>query len=198
MISRFFILRPVFASVISIIIVLAGLVAIGALPVAQYPQIVPPEVVVQATYPGADAQTIASTVATPLEEQINGAEHMIYMRSTSTASGTLSLSVYFDIGTDPDQATIDVNNRVQRAAALLPEEVTRQGVTVRKRSTSILQVLTMSSPGGRYEPSSSPITPHQRARRAAPHEGVGDASLFGPSDYSMRIWLRPTRSRDTI
>ena len=194
MISRFFILRPVFASVISIIIVLAGLIAMRALPVAQYPQIVPPEVVVQATYPGADAQTIATTVATPLEEQINGAEHMIYMRSTSTASGTLSLSVYFDIGTDPDQATIDVNNRVQRAAALLPEEVTRQGVTVRKRSTSILQVLTMSSPGGRYDTifisNYALINVLDELRRT---EGVGDASLFGQSDYSMRIWLRPDK-----
>ncbi len=194
MISRFFILRPVFASVISIIIVLAGLIAMRVLPVAQYPQIVPPEVVVQATYPGADAETIASTVATPLEEQINGAEHMIYMRSTSTASGTLSLSVYFDIGTDPDQATIDVNNRVQRAAALLPEEVTRQGVTVRKRSTSILQVLTMSSPGGRYDTifisNYALINVIDELRRT---EGVGDASLFGQSDYSMRIWLRPDK-----
>ncbi len=194
MISRFFILRPVFASVISIIIVLAGLVSIRALPVAQYPQIVPPEVVVSATYPGANAETIAETVAAPLEQQINGVENMIYMRSTSTASGTLNLSVYFDIGTNPDQATIDVNNRVQRASALLPSEVSRQGVTVRQRSSSILEVLTMSSPGSRFDTifisNYALINVLDELRRTP---GVGDASLFGASDYSMRIWLRPDK-----
>ena len=117
MISRFFIDRPIFASVLSIVIVLAGLLAMRALPIAQYPEIVPPQVVVSATYPGASAQTIAETVAAPLEQQINGVEDMIYMQSTSTASGTLSLSVYFQTGTDADQATINVNNRVQRATA---------------------------------------------------------------------------------
>jgi hydrophobe/amphiphile efflux-1 (HAE1) family protein len=191
-ISKFFIDRPIFASVISIVIVLAGLIAMQVLPVAQYPQIVPPEVVVSATYPGANAETIAETVAAPLEEQINGVEHMIYMRSTSAAAGTLSLSVYFEIGTDPEQATIDVNNRVQRATALLPEEVSRQGVTVRQRSTSILQVLTMSSPGARYDTTFisnyALINVLDELRRTP---GVGDASLFGAYDYSMRIWLRP-------
>jgi multidrug efflux pump subunit AcrB len=130
MISKFFIDRPIFASVLSIVIVLAGLLAMRALPVAQYPEIVPPQVVVSATYPGANAQTIAETVAAPLEQQINGVEDMIYMQSTATGSGTLSVSVYFQTGTNADQATINVNNRVQRATALLPEEVRRQGVTV--------------------------------------------------------------------
>src|SRR4051812_5675926 len=151
MISKFFIDRPIFAAVLSIVIVLAGLLALRALPVAQYPQIVPPQVVVSATYPGATAQTIAETVAAPLEQQINGVENMIYMQSTSTGTGTLNLSVYFQNGTNADQATINVNNRVQRATALLPEEVRRQGVSVTKRSSSILQVLTLSSPEGRYD-----------------------------------------------
>jgi len=125
-ISKFFIERPVFASVLSIIIVLAGLVAMRALPISQYPQIVPPEVMITATYPGATAQTISQSVAAPLEQQINGVENMLYMRSTSTDSGTLRLIVTFQIGTDPDQATINVNNRAQRATALLPEEVRRE------------------------------------------------------------------------
>ncbi|MBX9740073.1 MAG: multidrug efflux RND transporter permease subunit [Beijerinckiaceae bacterium] len=192
--SRFFIDRPVFASVLSIVIVLAGLLAMRALPISQYPQIVPPEVVITANYPGANAQTIAETVAAPLEQQINGVENMIYMRSTSTGSGTLNLSVSFQIGTDPDQATINVNNRVQRATALLPEEVRRQGVTVNKRSSSILQVLAMSAPGGRYDTifisNYALINVIDELRRTP---GVGDASLFGASDYSMRIWLRPDK-----
>ncbi|HEX2528407.1 MAG TPA: multidrug efflux RND transporter permease subunit [Geminicoccus sp.] len=194
MISRFFIDRPVFAAVLSIVIVLAGLVAMRALPIAQYPEIVPTEVVVSATYPGANAETIAETVAAPLEQQINGVEDMIYMRSTSTGSGTLNLSVFFQIGTDPDQATINVNNRVQRANAVLPEEVRRQGVTVAKRSSSILQVLTMSSPDRRYDTifisNYALINVIDELRRTP---GVGDASLFGASDYSMRIWLRPDK-----
>lgn len=194
MISRFFIDRPVFASVLSIVIVLAGLVAMRVLPVAQYPEIVPPEVVVQATYPGASADTIAETVAAPLEQQINGVENMIYMRSTSTGSGSMSLSVYFQTGTDPDQATINVNNRVQRATASLPEEVRRQGVQVAKRSSSILQVMTMSSPSGRYDPifisNYALINVLDELRRTP---GVGDASLFGATNYAMRIWLRPDK-----
>src|SRR5665647_2408180 len=124
--------------------------AMRALPISQYPQIVPPDVVITANYPGANAQTIAETVAAPLEQETDGVENMLYMRSTSTGSGTLSLSVSFAIGTNPDQATINVNNRVQRALPLLPAEVSRQGVTVNKKSSSILQVLALSSPNGRY------------------------------------------------
>jgi hydrophobe/amphiphile efflux-1 (HAE1) family protein len=198
MISKFFIDRPIFASVLSIVIVLAGLLAMRALPVAQYPEIVPPQVVVSATYPGANAQTIAETVAAPLEQQINGVEDMIYMQSTATGSGTLSVSVYFQTGTNADQATINVNNRVQRATALLPEEVRRQGVTVAKRSTSFLQVLTMSSPDRRYDTiyiSNYALVNVIDELRRTP--GVGDASLFGQSDYSMRIWLRPDKVAQT-
>jgi multidrug efflux pump len=194
MISKFFIDRPIFASVLSIVIVLAGLLAMRILPVAQYPEIVPPQVVVSATYPGASAQTIAETVAAPLEQQINGVEDMIYMQSTSTGSGTMNLSVYFQTGTDPDQATINVNNRVQRATAVLPEEVRRQGVTVAKRSSSILQIVALSSPDRRYDTiyisNYALINIIDELRRTP---GVGDASLFGASDYSMRIWLRPDK-----
>src|SRR5215212_1113 len=194
MFSKFFIDRPVLAAVISIVIVLAGILAMRALPIAQYPSIIPPEVTITASYPGASAQTIAETVAAPLEQQINGVENMLYMRSTSTGSGTLNLSISFAIGTNPDQATINVNNRVQRATALLPEEVRRQGVTVNKRSSSILQVLAMSSPGGRYDTifisNYALINIIDELRRTP---GVGDASLFGASDYSMRVWLKPDK-----
>jgi hydrophobe/amphiphile efflux-1 (HAE1) family protein len=193
-ISKFFIDRPVFASVLSIVIVLAGLVAMRALPISQYPQIVPPDVVVTASYPGATAETISSTVAAPLEQQINGVERMIYMRSTSTGSGTMSLTVSFEIGTDPDQNAINVNNRVQRALPLLPAEVARQGVVVQKRSSSILMVMTMSSPDRRYDTvfiSNYALVNVIDELRRLP--GVGDAALFGASDYSMRVWLRPDK-----
>ena len=194
MFSKFFIDRPVFAAVISIVIVLAGFVAMRALPIAQYPAIVPPEVTVTASYPGASAQTIAETVAAPLEQQINGVENMLYMRSTSTGSGTLTISLTFAIGTNPDQNTINVSNRVQRATPLLPAEVQRQGVVVQKRSSAILQVLTMSSPTNRYDTifigNYALINVIDELRRTP---GVGDASLFGASDYSMRVWLRPDK-----
>jgi multidrug efflux pump len=194
MISKFFIDRPVFASVISIIIVIAGLVAMRSLPIEQYPTIVPPEVTVSATYPGASAESIASTVAAPLEQQINGVENMLYMRSTSTGSGTLSIAVTFAIGTDPDQATINVNNRVQRALPLLPQEVQRLGVQVQKRSSAILEVIAMSSPNGRYDTifvsNYALINVIDELRRTP---GVGDAILFGAADYSMRVWLRPDK-----
>ena len=194
MISKFFIDRPVFAAVISIVIILAGLSAMKALPVAQYPQILPPQVSVSASYPGASAQVIAETVAAPLEQQINGVEGMIYQLSNSAASGAMSLSVYFEVGRDPDQATIDVNNRVQAALAKLPEEVRRQGVKVEKKSSDILQVVTLYSPDNSKDPvfisNYALINVIDELKRLP---GVGDVSQFGSKDYSMRIWLRPDK-----
>ena len=194
MISKFFIDRPVFAAVISIVIILAGLSAMKALPVAQYPQILPPQVSVSASYPGASAQVIAETVAAPLEQEINGVEGMIYQLSNSAASGAMSLSVYFEVGRDPDQATIDVNNRVQAALAKLPEEVRRQGVKVEKKSSDILQVVTLYSPDNSKDPifisNYALINVIDELKRLP---GVGDVSQFGSKDYSMRIWLRPDK-----
>ncbi|MWV11998.1 multidrug efflux RND transporter permease subunit [Pseudomonas sp. R-28-1W-6] len=194
MISRFFIDRPIFAAVVSIVITLAGLAAMQSLPVAQYPEILPPQVQVTTNYPGASAQVIAETVAAPLEQQINGVEGMIYQLSTSAGSGSMSLSVYFQVGRDPDQATIDVNNRVQAALSKLPEEVRRQGVTVMKKSSDILQMVTMFSPDGSKTPleisNYALINVIDEIKRLP---GVGDVTQFGAKDYSMRVWLRPDK-----
>lgn len=192
--NRFFVDRPVFAAVISIVIVLAGIVAIRVLPIAQYPELLPPQVVVSATYPGASAETVAQTVAAPLEQQVNGVEGMLYMQSSNSASGQMQLTVTFAQGTDPDQATIDVNNRVQRATSSLPEAVTRLGVTVAKRSTSILGLVAMYSEDGRYDSTYvgnyALLNVIDDLKRIP---GVGDASLLGQLDYSMRVWLRPDK-----
>jgi len=190
----FFINRPVFASVISIIIVLAGLVCVRILPVAQYPDLLPPEVSVSAQYPGASAQTVAQTVAAQLEQQINGVDDMIYMKSTSNAAGTMGLTVTFAQGSDPDKATINVNNRVQRALPNLPETVQRLGVWVDKRNSAVLGVVTMQSVNGSYSRAQignyALVNVIDDLKRIP---GVGDASIFGNVNYAMRIWLRPDK-----
>ncbi len=194
MISKFFIDRPIFASVLSIIIVIAGLMAMTGLPVNQYPDIIPPEVSVTATYPGATADVLASTVAAPLEDQINGAPNMIYMRSTASNSGQLSMAIDFAIGTNPDQATIDVNNRVQAALPRLPQEVRDQGVQVRKKASAILEVVTMYAENNAYDQifvsNYALLNVIDEIKRLP---GVGDANLFGGKDYSIRVWLRPDK-----
>ena len=151
MLSEFFIKRPIFSTVLSLIIVLAGLVSMKILPVEQYPNIVSPEIQITATYPGATAEVLADTVAAPLEQAINGVKGMIYMYSTATSSGYLTIGVVFEIGTDPAQATIDVNNKVQAAMSKLPSEVTKMGVTVEEKSNNILSVVTMRSTTDKYD-----------------------------------------------
>jgi hydrophobe/amphiphile efflux-1 (HAE1) family protein len=189
---RFFIDRPIFSSVISILIVIGGAVSLRALPVEQYPDVVPPQVVVTAIYPGASAQVLADSVAAPLEQEINGVEDMIYMQSASTDAGFVQLTVSFEIGTDPDLAQINVNNRVQAALPRLPQQVRDQGVRVEARSTNILMVAVMLSPDGRFDPlyiSNYALLNVLDELVRLP--GVGDASLFGAQDYSMRVWLKP-------
>ncbi|ENH5354650.1 multidrug efflux RND transporter permease subunit [Campylobacter upsaliensis] len=192
MFSKFFIERPVFASVVAIIISLAGTIALYSLPVEQYPNLTPPTVSVSATYTGADAQTISESVAIPIEDAINGVENMIYLESTSSASGQMRLTAYFDIGTDPNQATVDVNNRISSATAKLPEAVKKLGVTVRKSNSSILEAVAMYSTDGSMNAVDiyNYITLNiiDDIKRVP---GVGDAFAIGNRNYSMRVWLDP-------
>lgn len=192
---NFFLRRPVLSAVISILITLVGALAMMALPIAQYPELVPPTVKVNATYPGASAETIADTVMAPLEVNINGVEGMLYMESTAdSGSGSGRMSIYFTLGTDPDMALVNVNNKVNLAQTLLPEDVRRQGITVVKSSPAMLQVFSFFSPDGRYDEvyihNWMKINVIDELKRV---EGVGDCSVFGYMDYSMRIWLQPDK-----
>ena len=194
MISKFFIDRPIFAAVLSIFIVIAGLAAMRILPIAQYPEIAPPVVTVQAVYPGASAEVLEQTVAAPLEAQITGVEKMIYMSSTSGSNGVLQIQITFDIGADADQAALNVNTRVKQAEPRLPEEVRRQGVTVQKGSSAFLQVLAFYSPDGRYDNLfiSNYVTLNvlDELKRVP---GTTNVQIFGAKDYAMRIWVKPDR-----
>jgi len=192
--ARFFIERPVLSGVIAIIIVIAGLVAASVLPVAQYPDIAPPTVVVNASYPGASAETIAKTVAAPIEEQLSGVEHLLYFNSTSSSTGDLSILATFEVGTNIDAAVFNVNNRVQLALPRLPDEVRRSGVTVQKRSRDILLLVTLVSPDKSRDTlflsNYATISLLDELKRVP---GVADVNMFGARDYSMRIWLQPDR-----
>jgi hydrophobe/amphiphile efflux-1 (HAE1) family protein len=194
MFSRFFISRPIFAAVLSIFIIIAGLAGMRSLPIGQYPEIAPPVVTVTASYPGASAEVIEQTVAAPLENQINGVQHMIYMGSTSTSNGQLQLQITFDIGSNVDQAAVDINNRVRQVEPRLPTDVRRLGVTVEKGSSSFLQVVSFSSPDGRYDSVaiSNLVTLNVLdAIKRIP--GTTNVQIFGAKDYAMRIWVKPDR-----
>lgn len=192
---HFFIDRPIFAAVLSTLIVIFGVVAYPTLPVAQYPEIAPPTVVVNATYPGATAETLAQTVATPIEESINGVEHMLYMSSSSTGDGSLTITVTFEPGTNVDQAQVLVQNRVATAEPRLPDEVRQVGVTVRKNSPDLLLVATLISPDNSLpQQYLSNYATLQLLDRLARVPGVGSARLFGGRDFSMRLWIDPDRA----
>ena len=192
--SRFFINRPIFAIVISIVIVIAGAVSLTSLPISKFPEITPPTVQVTAFYPGANAQVVAETVASPIEQEVNGVENMIYMSSVSADDGSYTLTVTFDIGVDMDMATVLVQNRVAIALPKLPQDVTRQGVTTKKKSTQIVQMVTLTSDNplhdALYLSNYATINIKDELSRI---KGVGDVTFMGAADYSMRIWLDPNK-----
>ena len=190
--SHFFIDRPIFAAVLSIIIFTAGLIAIPILPISEYPEVAPPSVVVRTAYPGANPQVIAETVATPLEESINGVEDMMYMKSVAGSDGVLQMTVTFRPGVDPDEAAVRVQNRVSQVLNRLPEDVRRQGVTTQKQSPTFLMVVHVTSPQGEYD--TLYLRNYVRLHvldALARIQGVGDAQMFGGGDYAMRAWLDP-------
>ncbi|PQO26577.1 efflux RND transporter permease subunit [Blastopirellula marina] len=192
--TRFFIYRPIFATVISIVIVISGAIAQTALPIAKFPQITPPTVQVTATFPGANPGVVSETVAAPIEQEVNGVENMIYMSSTCTDNGAYTLNVTFETGTDMDMATVLVQNRVSIAQPRLPEEVRRQGITTKKQSTQIVQFITLTSDNPRHDSlflsNYATINLRDPLGRVS---GVGSLSIFGADDYSMRIWLEPAK-----
>ena len=194
MFSHFFIDRPIFATVLSVVFVIAGGLAAFTLPISLYPEVVPPTVVVTATYPGANARVMAETVAAPIEQEVNGVEHMLYMSSQSTNDGKMTLTVTFELGTDPNMAQVLVQNRVAIAQAKLPEDVKLQGVVTKKKSPTILLAVNLISPDGRYDQLYLSNFATIRIRDALSRlPGVGDVTLLGARDYSMRLWLDPEK-----
>ncbi|MCD6044199.1 MAG: acrB, partial [Burkholderiales bacterium] len=192
--SRFFIHRPVFAGVIAIVIVLAGFVSANLLAVAQYPEIAPPTVLITTSYPGASAETLARTVAAPIEEQLSGVEKLSYFSSTSSSNGNLQVTVTFEPGTNVDASIFEVNNRVQRALPRLPDEVRRNGVIVQKRSFDILLVVSLVSPGNQRDTlflsNYASLNIVDELKRLP---GIADVTIFGARDYSMRVWINPEK-----
>ena len=192
--AHFFVDRPIFASVLSIVALIVGLIAYTQLPIAQYPEIAPPTIVVRAQYPGADAETVAATVATPIEQEINGVEHMLYMSSYSSNDGAMSLTITFELGTDLDQAQVLVQNRVSIAEPRLPEEVRRLGVTTAKSSPDLMMVVHMLSPDDTYDQLYVSNYARSQIRDVLLRlDGVGDLIIFGEREYSLRIWLDPEK-----
>src|SRR5262245_19331081 len=194
MFSRFFIGRPIFASVLSIVITLAGGIALFTLPIAQYPEITPPTVEVSASYPGANSQVVADTVAAPIEKQVNGVEGMMYMSSQCTNDGTYTLTITFKLGIDLNIAQVLVQNRVSLAEPILPDLVKRRGISVKKKSPSVLMIVNLYSPdNSRNNLDLSNFATIQIRDELARLPGVGDITYLGQRDYSMRLWLDPQK-----
>lgn len=196
MISKFFIERPIFASVIAIVLVISGLVTLRTLPIAQYPDITPPTVMVSAIYPGASAETVAQTVGVPIEQQVNGVEGMMYMNSTSSSNGQYTLTVTFELGTDISQAAILVQNRVNIALSGLPSVVQQQGVSVKEQSTNMLMLLSLTSEKPEYDGLYlSNYANINIVNELSKLPGVGNVQIFGAAEYAMRVWLDPELMR---